>query len=171
MNRLFVATWLPAQIHDLLDTIPADHRRHLRKTNDVRWVERHRRHVTLWFLGDADAAPVARALESMRFKPVIASVGPGLTRLGPSALVVPVAGLDGLAMTVQGATRALGVTDTAGRGFVGHVTVGRVRRNASPALQPFELSAQFEVAQIDLVASVPSPDGSAYRTIGTFAAS
>ena len=55
-----------------------------------------------------------------------AVLGPAVRRLGPSALVVPVAGLDGLAAAVGDATAGVGLPPGP-RSFTGHLTLARLR--------------------------------------------
>lgn len=90
----------------------------------LRWVPEHQWHVTLRFWPEADprrvsallddvlgpdrerAAPIAGAAsDPVGMRRARAHLGPRVERLGPSAIVVPVSGLDVLAAAVHAATR------------------------------------------------------------------
>ena len=88
-----------------------------------------------------------------------------MRRLGPSALVVPVAGLDGLAAVVGDATAGVGLPPGP-RSFTGHLTLARLRRGATADLTGTPFAAEFQVAEIVLVRSDLSRDGASYEVIG-----
>ena len=94
-----------------------------------------------------------------------AVLGPTVRRLGPSALVVPVAGLDGLAAAIGEATADVGLPPGP-RSFNGHLTLARLRRRATCGLTGAPIEAEFHVAEIVLVRSDLSHDGAAYEVIG-----
>jgi 2'-5' RNA ligase len=124
----------------------------------VRWTSPEVWHVTLRFLGGvpADAvAPVATALGALRsHPPVVAELGPATRRLGRSVLVVPVAGLDGVAAAVDEALAGAGIAP-AERPFTGHLTVARARGRASlpGGLSGASLGASWLVDGVTLVES------------------
>jgi len=124
----------------------------------VRWTAPEVWHVTLRFLGGvaADAvAPVATALGALRsYPPAVAELGPATRRLGRSVLVLPVAGLDGVAAAVDEALAGVGIAREE-RPFTGHLTVARARgRAALPGgLSGAPLTASWPVDDVTLVES------------------
>jgi 2'-5' RNA ligase len=162
MTRLFVAIWPP---DDVLDRL-ADMERP--KDPGVKWVPQENLHVTLRFLGDADADEVAGRLDEVLLPAATAVVGPAFDLLGERSLISPVAGVDELAAVVQQALRGLG-TEPERRRFQGHITVARLARNARPrrsAGQRFE--AEFDVTEVALVESTLRDSGAVYETIETW---
>ena len=124
----------------------------------VRWTPPEVWHVTLRFLGGVapDAVgPVATALGTLRsLAPVVAELGPATRRLGRSVLVVPVAGLDGVAAAVDEALVGVGVAPDE-RPFTGHLTVARARGRASlpRGLSGAPLAGSWLVDDVTLVES------------------
>jgi 2'-5' RNA ligase len=124
----------------------------------VRWTSPEVWHVTLRFLGGVapDAVgPVATALGTLRsLAPVVAELGPATRRLGRSVLVVPVAGLDGVAAAVDEALVGVGVAPDE-RPFTGHLTVARARGRASlpRGLSGAPLAGSWLVDDVTLVES------------------
>ncbi len=121
-RRLFVAAWPPAEVVEALAAL------HRPEEPAVRWTRPEAWHVTLRFLGGVAAAAVPSlvdALRALRSVPAVtAELGPVTRRLGRSVLVVPVAGLDGVAAAVDGALAGAGVPPPE-RPFTGHLTVAR----------------------------------------------
>jgi RNA 2',3'-cyclic 3'-phosphodiesterase len=123
--RLFVAVEVPDEVRDAVAALERP------EGDDVRWSEPGSWHVTLRFLGEVDdgEAPVA-ALGRVVAAATTASVGPTPERLGPTAVVLAVEGLDEVAAAVAVAFAGL-AGDRAGdqgRRFTGHLTLGRLRR-------------------------------------------
>jgi 2'-5' RNA ligase len=144
MARLFVAVWPSAGV--VAELAPLAQGR-----SGVRPVVAHQLHVTLRFLGDADTREVRARLDAVTFEAATAVLGPAVRRLGPSALVVPVSGLDALAAAVSEATSDLG--DAAGP-FRGHLTLGRFRRGTrGDPLVGREVGGEFRVDEVLLVDS------------------
>jgi 2'-5' RNA ligase len=163
MARLFVAVWPPADVLDRLEQIARP------VLPDVRWTGRDQWHVTLRFLGEADADRAAAALADLRAAPAEAVLGPQPGRLGDSVLVLPVAGLDALAAAVTRVTRDVGDSPDP-RPFLGHLTLAGFRRRAACGLaEPF--AARWTVREVALVESTLTPEGSRYRTVATVALS
>jgi 2'-5' RNA ligase len=162
VSRLFVALWPPAEV---LDQIGASPRVHL---PGVRWTTRDQWHVTLRFLGSADVDAVTAALRGLRHPPVEAVVGGRVTRLGRSALVIPVAGVDSLAAAVLDATSSA-VPPPAGREtrFVGHVTLARLKGARVGGLVDALIEASWLADDVALVESVLGPGPASYRTVAT----
>lgn len=162
MARLFVAVSPPAQVIELLRGLPRD------PDVPVRWVPEAQWHMTLRFIGEADPREVAERLDHARLPSAWARLGPAVTLLGPSVVMVPVAGLDELATTVLQATAGIGEVDP--RPFVGHLTLGRVVGADSWTPPALPIDVEFEVARLALVTSTPSADGPRYETFGEWLA-
>lgn len=123
--RLFVAVEVP---DDVRAAVAAAERP---EGPDVRWASPSSWHVTLRFLGEVEVPePALAALRAVVAAPTVAVVGRVPQRLGPTAVVLPVSGLDAVAAGVAEAFIGLpgsgGVNE--GRAFNGHLTLGRLRR-------------------------------------------
>jgi 2'-5' RNA ligase len=137
----------------------------------VRWTSPEAWHVTLRFLGGVApdlVAPVAGALAGLRsLPPVVAELGPATRRLGRSVLVVPVAGLEGVAAAVDGALAGVGLAPEE-RPFTGHLTVARARGRASlpRGLSGAPLAGSWPVDEVTLVEStLQGARGSRYTVL------
>jgi 2'-5' RNA ligase len=137
----------------------------------VRWTRPEAWHVTLRFLGGVapdDVSPVAAALGALRWQPaVVAEVGPAARRLGRSVLVLPVAGLDGVAAAVEQALATAGVAPDP-RPFRGHLTLARARGRAPLPrdLAGPSLVARWPVDEVTLVEStLQGSKGSRYEVL------
>jgi 2'-5' RNA ligase len=118
---LFVAVELPADVREAVDRIerPAG--------DDVRWSRPDAWHVTLRFLGEVETADDARAaMANIAAAPATALIGRVPTRVGPTAIALPVAGLDDVAAAVGAAFAGLPGEER--RRFRGHLTIGRLKR-------------------------------------------
>jgi RNA 2',3'-cyclic 3'-phosphodiesterase len=162
--RLFVAAWPPAAVGDTLAGIPRD------PEPGVTWEPPDLAHVTLRFLGPCDPHTAAAALATLASPVATARFGPAVVMLGPSVVCVPVAGLDPLAADVVACTSDIGQPPD-DRRFVGHLTIARVRRNASCTAVGHRVSGSFTVGSVALVRSDP-PTASrpvrCYTTLATF---
>lgn len=113
-------------------------------------------HVTLRFLGEVDDAAVdcvsAALVDGLAGERArTAALGTEVRRLGGSALVLPVSGLDELAGAVQRAVGRFGGDD---RPFRGHVTLARVRRGRPlPAVAAPPAPLTWVVDAVELVRS------------------
>lgn len=162
LSRLFVAAWPDDDALAALDELERP------RDQGVRWVPRENLHVTLRFLGDADPDEVSERLDALTADAAHARLGPAVDALAEHSLVIPVTGLDDLAMAVHASLRGVGTANERRR-FVGHLTVARLRRSARPrrALgMPFR--ADFPVTEIALVESTLDPDGARYETLDTW---
>ena len=161
MTRLFVAVWPPAHVVDALaGLVPA--------RPGLRPVPPHQLHVTLRFLGDADAGEVVARLDGVALAAATAVLGPAIRRLGPSAVVVPVSGLDALAAAVRDATGDLG--EPAGP-FRGHLTLARLRRGTRrDDLVGRPVGGSFDVDEVLLVDSTLGQHGPDYAVVGRWPA-
>lgn len=161
MARLFVAVWPPNHTLDHLAGLPrAD-------DSAVRWTTRDQWHVTLRFVGDEDPDRLSESLSKVEATATTATVGPRVRLLGDKAVVVPVAGLDELAVSVRRSTDHLGGLPDP-RPFVGHITLARLRRGGSCGLTGATVDDTFEVSEVALVASETHPDGARYTDLARF---
>ncbi len=157
MARLFVAVRPDDGTRRILDETlgmprPTD--------EGVRWVPPGQWHVTLRFWSDADPEPIIDALDAVRFPSVSVTLGPVVSRLGRSAVVVPAAGAEPLAVLVAEAT---GAGDS--RSFNGHLTVARLRHRAACGVAGGRLSSTFPVLEVELVQSELSASGAVHTTM------
>jgi len=164
MARLFVAVWPPERV--------VEHIRSLRRKDQrgVRFVPPENWHVTLRFLGEVDEREVVAALDEIdrgdRQRPV-ARLGPAVDVLGERALVIPVAGLDELARSVDRATKHLG--ERSRKRFIGHMTLARCARGARmPEVLGAPFADEFTVAEMALVHSRLEPTGAHYDTVASW---
>lgn len=161
MVRLFVAAWPPAAVSARLADLT-------RSTEPgVRWVPDRNRHLTLRFIGDADAGEVADRLAAATLPRVTATLGPAVEPFGRRLLAVPVEGVDPLAAAVRAATSGIGAEER--RRFRGHLSIARLGRDACSSLSGHRLHDEFEVTEITLTNSELGPDGATYTTVARFA--
>jgi 2'-5' RNA ligase len=158
VSRLFVAAELPDEVRRAL--LAAVDRR---PEPGVRWVPPEQWHVTLRFLGDADEADAAAALDGVDAPPATAVIGPRVSRLGRTVVCLPVAGLDELAASVAAATATVGQPED--RRFAGHLTLARLRRRAACGVTGTPFRARFEVGEVVLVRSTLDPDGARHEIV------
>lgn len=166
--RLFVGVRPPAAVRDVVGTVPRWEDPSFRWTTPSQW------HVTLRFLGavredEVPALASALARVAAQEPPREARLGPETTRLGRGTLVVPVTGLDELAVAVAAATAGVG-RPPSGRPFTGHLTLarGRGRRPVPARTAGFPLSATWRVDGFALLSSELHPDGARYDDVETF---
>jgi 2'-5' RNA ligase len=146
--RLFVAVEVPEDVRAAVAAVerPAG--------GDVRWSDPSAWHVTLRFLGEVDAVPAIDALTAVAGPPAVAVVGRVPRRLGPTAVVLPVDGLDELAAVVGRAFA--GLPGEEGRPFTGHLTLGRLRRAGRwprGGVGPLPAEVSWPVTSVALVES------------------
>jgi 2'-5' RNA ligase len=157
---LFVAVVPPAPVLDRLDALdrPA--------VDGVRWTTRDQWHVTLHFLGQAEEAPAAAALAGVAAEATAVVLGPWVELLGRHVVVVPAAGLSGLAAVVTAAFAGIG-RPPEDRPFRGHLTLARVRRGSRfrPARQPFD--ERFVAEELVLLRSRTLADGARYEPVAS----
>lgn len=157
--RLFVAVQPPEEVLDAVAALRRPRR------EGVRWTTRPQWHVTLRFLGEVDDPdPVVRAIDAAPLRPCTAVAGPAVAALGRRVVVVPVAGIEGLAAAVTEATAHLGAPPE-DRPFDGHLTLARVRRGSLRGLVGEPIDLRFPVTDVRLVRSHPGPEGSRYEDL------
>ncbi len=106
------------------------------------------------------------AVANLRASPAVAEMGPVVSRLGRSAVVVPVSGLERLAAEVARATAHIG-QEPDPRPFAGHLTLARLRRRRACGIAGARLSARFEVDRVHLVRSETHPEGARHEVLVT----
>lgn len=155
--RTFIAVEIPLHVQKTIqaETEP------LRKaigTSLVRWVSAHNLHLTLKFLGDVSPASVEQLTQILRaeadtcpaFDMQISGLGsfPSLRR--PRVLFIGIqapAELDALYRGIEYACARLGY-ESEGRDFAPHLTLGRVKQDAS-ALDQQRIRRALEETKID----------------------
>jgi 2'-5' RNA ligase len=152
-----VAAYPPADVRADLDALPRP------PTEGVRWVPPDQWHVTLAFMGDGDAEAVSAALDGMAAEPALAVVGPRVLRIARRVVAAPVGGLAGLARAVGSCVGA-----DSDRPFLGHITLGRLGRDARCPLVGRPVAALFDVNEVALVASVTAPSGARHSRLATY---
>lgn len=158
MARVFVAVWPSASVIEALSAIERP------VIDGVRWTRPETWHVTLRFLGETDPLEVSTRLRSLSHPEVDAVLRTAIGRLGRSALVAPVTGLDTLAGAVD---QTLGASP---RAFVGHLTLARLKRRA--ACDPARILTSglarpitWRVDRIAVVVSDLRSDAAHYTTV------
>lgn len=155
MTRLFVAAWPPRDLANRLAHLAHD------AGEVARLVPVDQLHVTLRFLGDANAEVVTERLRGAELTGTHARLGPAVSRLGARGLIVPVHGADELAAAVRDATAGLGQPSP--HDFVGHITLARTAAHTTIEGRPVDGS--FPLDDIRLVESEVGPTGSVYTTV------
>ena len=160
--RLFFAVWPPEEVAEPLRGL------HRKDQRGVRFVPPENWHITLRFLGECHAGAVFAAMEGTTFSPALAHLGPAVDVIAERALVVPVAGVDGLAAEVTKRTSAIG--EQPRKRFTGHLTIARLKANVPmPRVLGELVSAEFAVTEVALVESRLHPQGARYETLATWA--
>ena len=185
--RLFVACELPAAVREALRGL----QRSLQQggASNLRWVRPEGIHLTLKFLGSV-AAPRVEAIQGalgnavsepfrweMRLSGVGSFGGPQRLRVVWVGLGGDVDGLVDLARRVDRALKPLGFPPE-GRPFAPHLTLARVRDEASPEdrrhlhglLEAFSFPAfpAFALDSVSLMRSFLEPGGARYTCLAQF---
>jgi 2'-5' RNA ligase len=160
MARLFVAVHLPDDVLDLVSALERPDESGVRYTTREQW------HVTLRFFGEADIEEATAAFSGIEHRSVEAVLGPAVSRLGRFVVVIPVAGLEDLAATVDAATEDVGEPPDP-RPFTGHVTVARLKRRGACRIAGEPIAATWTVGAVDLVQSFTEREGARYEVLAT----
>lgn len=151
-----MAVWPPPPVVEQLAALPRGDEPGVKWTTEAQW------HITLRFLGQAELREATVALESVRAEATVARLGPRIEVLG-SVVIVPVTGLETVAGEVAGSMEGVG-THVEPRPFHGHLTLARLRGRVRCSLVGTEVSGEFPVSRLDLVASETHHEGSRYTT-------
>jgi 2'-5' RNA ligase len=161
MARLFVAVRPPPEVRAELERLPRE------PQAGVRWVPPEQWHVTLRFLGRADAGEVCGALAGVGLPSATVVLGPRVSRLGRSVVALPAAGLEELAAVVAGVTEHLGDPPDP-RPFHGHLTLARLKHRVACGIAGANFRAAFEVGEVEVVSSVTDPAGAIHEVLARF---
>lgn len=131
----------------------------------MRWVAPNQWHVTLRFLGEADEEAATTAVSSLDAPRAVASLGPRVSRLGRDVVCLPVTGLDRLAAAVLDVT--VGIGEPAGRPFVGHLTLARLRHRAACGLTGTLVDLVVPVDEVVLLRSTLTREGAVHEPVAT----
>ncbi|MCJ2064525.1 RNA 2',3'-cyclic phosphodiesterase [Methylobacterium sp. J-088] len=176
MPRLFTGLAVPPEIADTLKVFQGG-------LSGARWIEPGDFHVTLRFIGDVEAPEadeVVEALSEMRARPALTVTLDGLGIFGgdkPRALyvsVVPEAGLMDLQAEQERLVRRAGLAPER-RKFTPHITLARLRRDATPEAAAMYLSQAptfapltFDVDRVTLFSAKASTGGGPYVAEAAF---
>jgi 2'-5' RNA ligase len=157
MLRAFIAVEIPAEIQQNVYKQTAAFRRGIESL--IRWVPAHNMHLTLKFLGDVSPNNVEFLVQMLRneaalvpaFDIHLAGLGafPNLRR--PRVIYVGIqapAALDALQRGIEAAARRLGY-ESEERPFSAHLTLGRLRQNAT-AVEQQQIRRALEGTQVDV---------------------
>jgi 2'-5' RNA ligase len=137
-----------------------------RREPGINFVRPENWHITLRFLGNANAGVVMDALSDTRFDSARAHLG-AIDIIADRALVVRVDGLDALAGLVTQRTSTIG--EPPRETFIGHLTLAYLQRDApKPQTLGSLVTAEFDVEQIALVLSRVGSPTARYDTIRTW---
>lgn len=158
MLRAFIAVEIPSEIQQNVYKETANLRKAI--TSLVRWVPPQNMHLTLKFLGDVSLNSVEFLKQMLRneaanincFDLHLAGLGsfPSLKR--PRVLYIGIqtpAALDALQRGIELASHRLGY-EPEDRPFSAHLTLGRVRQNAT-AVEQQQIRRAIEGTQVDLL--------------------
>ena len=172
--RLFVALQLPRTVVQALCSVE------LPQAPGMRRIRPEQMHLTLHFVGDADAAVVRAALETVsgrRCRIAVRGVGRFRAEAGRQILWAGVVGSEALLELHAACGRALGEAGIRieRRRFRPHVTVARLQRPvAGAAVEAFLRSGRdrefgsFVARQFVLFNSVTAEDGARYERVASF---
>ncbi len=124
----------------------------------VRWEDPAHWHLTIRFFPQAPADEVIAAIDHLGpLKAPTVVLGPRVAILGKGVVIVPAAGLDGLAAVVAEASRGFdAAAGSENRPFTGHLTLGRLRRgNHTCELVGQPIDVAFVAEAMELVVSTP----------------
>ena len=157
MVRAFISAPIPAQVVVELRGLN-------RSQPEVRWTNPDHWHVTVQFFGHCDIEVVEKNFLEIRAKSSTAVLGPRISRLGKSNLVLPIGGLTGLARQVQESMEPQ-KSPKHQLPFVGHLTLGRIKDANRANLEGTPFSGSFVVTELQLVQSVLGGEGPTHTTV------
>lgn len=160
MLRLFIAVEIPAELQQKVHKETSKLRKELDSL--IRWVPVENMHLTLRFLGDVSQSNVEFLMQMLRneadavpcFNMQLTGLGsfPSLRR--PRVIYIGIqapAALDTLQHGIESASRRLGY-ESEERPFSAHLTLGRVKQNATATDQQ-KIRRAIESTQVDLLGS------------------
>lgn len=184
--RAFIAIALPRVIRTELESIIQQFKG--QHVQCVKWVAVDNTHLTLKFLGDTSPADLAQLTKILQvesaahpsFSVEVAGMGAFPNTRHPRILWVGLqapAVLNSLAGSIESAARSIGI-QAEERAFSPHLTLGRVKNDASPtdilnlsaALKSIDVGSvgEFMVTQYTLFRSDLRPQGPLYSVLAQF---
>ena len=182
--RVFIATAISGEAHQALEQVIDGLR--LELPSGVTWVRPEGIHLTLKFLGNVKREPLSRLQEAVAsgviahspFRLRLSGAGVFPNRRRPRVLWAGVQGeleaLGGLRQMVEDAAVRVGFPPE-GRPFSPHLTLGRVRRDASEALLErisaavaavdLPYSGPWQVRSVQTMRSILHPTGAEYTVL------
>ncbi|TSK07413.1 MAG: RNA 2',3'-cyclic phosphodiesterase [Geobacter sp.] len=175
MARLFIAIELPGEIKKTLSSLCCD-------LPGIRWVPPDQIHLTLRFLGDVQPKEMTRLKEALAaivfasFPLTVQGVGHFPSHGHPRVLWIGLensSSLLDLQRRIETAVTGVGIIPEE-RGFSPHITIARIKENASAAVALFEAKHRqlsfplFNVHDFMLFSSVLGPKGATHRKEKTF---
>ena len=182
--RVFIATAISGEAHQALEQVIDGLR--LELPSGVTWVRPEGIHLTLKFLGNVKREPLSRLQEAVAsgviahspFRLRLSGVGVFPNRRRPRVLWAAVQGeleaLGDLRQMVEDAAVTVGFPPE-GRPFSPHLTLGRVRRDASEALLErisaavaavdLPYSGPWQVSSVQTMRSILHPAGAEYTVL------
>ncbi|HWR65694.1 MAG TPA: RNA 2',3'-cyclic phosphodiesterase [Bellilinea sp.] len=184
--RAFIAITLPSEIKTELESTIQKFK--AQRVKGVRWVAVENIHLTLRFLGDTSPADLEQLTKLLQaestayhsFSAEVASVGAFPNSKRPRVIWVGFqapAVLNELVASIESAARSIGIQPEE-RGFSPHLTLGRVKKDASPAdilnlgaaLKSIDVGSLdgFSVTHFTLFRSDLRPQGPLYSVLAQF---
>jgi 2'-5' RNA ligase len=167
MSRLFLAVRPDDATFVALEALDRD------PAPGVRWVPPEQWHITLRFWADVDPAAVIEAIDAgvsdddgRLFTAPTITLGPVVSRMGPSTVVLPAHGADQLARAVRELTVEIPPRES--QPFQGHLTLARLRRRAACGVAGERFSATFIPSDLELVESELGPNGARHRVLASW---
>lgn len=161
---MFLAVTPPPEIVDVISDLPTKALRGVRYTKRSQW------HITLRYLGDCERHEALDALGQLRASGTTVDLGPSVSLLGNRIVVVPAAGLDPLAASVDASFGEVG--EATDREFSGHLTLARLKGRPlrDPSLVSVigaPISASFDCNSLDLWKSELGEAGASHTLVAT----
>ena len=129
----------------------------------VKWVRPEQWHITMQFFDAVNLDELRHRFSRFEAVQALGALGPRVTQIGDRNLVVPVQGLSRLADNVRKSTRRLASKDQLP--FVGHITIGRTKRDSVPELVGTAIKGSFRVERLLLIESVIGSEGATHTLV------
>ena len=157
MTRAFISAPVPSEV-------AANLRRLDRTQPGIRWTDPDQWHITLQFFECCRIEEVEKRFSQIKANPSIGLLGPQVSLLGRSNVVVPIGGLSDLAYQVQNAMTPQDLMKKQ-FSFVGHLTLGRLKDATHAELKDTPVTGSFSVNELELIQSVLGTAGPTHTTI------
>lgn len=167
--RLFVAIDLPGDLKEKLHEV----QKKLYDIGIVRWVKKEQFHITLKFIGNADVNKVLAALSKLKFKPFRIKVkGMGFFPNSNYIRVIWIGAhskeMEELASQINDLLKDVVPPEE----FVGHITIGRVKKIDKSKLKGKKIDIEYEFIckEVVLYQSILTKNGPVYRVVRKYEA-